>query len=47
MLFIDARKLGHMVDRTRKEFSDDDIAQDRGRLSCVAREKDAVRARCL
>ena len=27
ILFIDARKLGHMVDRTRKEFSDADIAQ--------------------
>jgi len=27
MLFIDARKLGHMVDRTRKEFSDEDIAK--------------------
>ena len=27
ILFIDARKLGHMVDRTRKEFSDDDIAK--------------------
>ena len=26
VLFIDARKLGHMVDRTRKEFSDDDIS---------------------
>lgn len=26
-LFIDARKLGHMVDRTRKEFSDSDIAK--------------------
>ena len=25
ILFIDARKLGHMVDRTRKEFSDVDI----------------------
>ncbi|WP_048877285.1 class I SAM-dependent DNA methyltransferase [Acidocella aminolytica] len=25
ILFIDARKLGHMVDRTRKEFSDGDI----------------------
>jgi type I restriction enzyme M protein len=25
ILFIDARKLGHMVDRTRKEFSDSDI----------------------
>ena len=27
VLFIDARKLGHMVDRTRKEFSDEDIAR--------------------
>ncbi len=27
ILFIDARKLGHMVDRTRREFSDADIAQ--------------------
>jgi type I restriction enzyme M protein len=26
-LFIDARKLGTLVDRTRKEFSDDDIAK--------------------
>ncbi|MXP14510.1 N-6 DNA methylase [Altererythrobacter confluentis] len=26
ILFIDARKLGHMVDRTRREFSDEDIA---------------------
>lgn len=25
ILFIDARKLGHMADRTRKAFSDDDI----------------------
>ena len=27
VLFIDARKHGHMVDRTRREFSDEDIAQ--------------------
>ena len=27
VLFIDARKLGHMVDRTRKEFSDADISK--------------------
>ena len=27
VLFIDARKLGHLVDRTRKEFSDEDIAK--------------------
>jgi type I restriction enzyme M protein len=26
VLFIDARKLGHLVDRTRREFSDEDIA---------------------
>ncbi len=26
-LFIDARKLGHMVDRTRREFSDADVAK--------------------
>ena len=25
VLFIDARKLGHMVDRTRREFADEDI----------------------
>ena len=27
VLFIDARKLGHMIDRTRKEFSDADITR--------------------
>ncbi|MCB1883581.1 MAG: SAM-dependent DNA methyltransferase [Geminicoccaceae bacterium] len=27
VLFVDARKLGHMVDKTRKEFSDDDVAR--------------------
>ena len=27
VLFIDARKVGHMVDRTRKEFSDEDITR--------------------
>ena len=30
VLFIDARKLGHLVDRTRKEFSDEDIARIAG-----------------
>ena len=30
VLFIDARKLGHMVDRTRKEFSNKDIAKIAG-----------------
>jgi type I restriction enzyme M protein len=27
VLFIDARKLGHLVDRTRREFSDEDVAR--------------------
>jgi type I restriction enzyme M protein len=27
ILFIDARKLGYMMDRTRREFSDEDVAQ--------------------
>jgi type I restriction enzyme M protein len=27
VLFIDARKLGYMADRTRREFTDEDIAQ--------------------
>ena len=27
VLFIDARKIGYMVDRVRKEFSDEDIAK--------------------
>ncbi|WP_022949969.1 class I SAM-dependent DNA methyltransferase [Methylohalobius crimeensis] len=27
VLFIDARKLGHMVDRTRREFSEEDVAK--------------------
>ena len=30
ILFIDARKLGHMVDRTRREFSDEDVAKVAG-----------------
>ena len=30
ILFIDARKLGQMVDRTRKEFSDEDITKIAG-----------------
>ena len=30
VLFIDARKQGHMADRTRKEFSDEDIARIAG-----------------
>jgi type I restriction enzyme M protein len=30
VLFIDARKLGTLIDRTRKEFSDEDIAKIAG-----------------
>jgi type I restriction enzyme M protein len=30
ILFIDARKLGHMVDRTRRELSDEDVARIAG-----------------
>jgi len=30
VLFIDARKLGHMVDRTRREFLDEDISKITG-----------------
>ena len=41
VLFIDARKLGHMVDRTRKEFSDDDIAKIAGIYHAWRGEADA------
>ena len=40
VLFIDARKLGHMVDRTRKEFSDDDIALIAGAYHAWRGEKE-------
>ena len=48
VLFIDARKLGHMVDRTRKEFSDEDIAQiarDLPRVALGSPNADALRGR--
>ena len=41
VLFIDARKLGHMVDRTRKEFSEEDIAKIAGTYHAWRGEKDA------
>jgi type I restriction enzyme M protein len=41
VLFIDARKLGHMVDRTRKEFSDDDVARIAGTYHAWRGEKKA------
>ena len=42
VLFIDARKLGHMVDRTRKEFSDEDIAKIAGTYHAWRGEPDTV-----
>ena len=41
VLFIDARKLGHMIDRTRKEFSDEDIARIAGACHAWRGEPDA------
>lgn len=41
VLFIDARKLGHMVDRTRKEFSDEDIARIADTYHAWRGERDA------
>jgi type I restriction enzyme M protein len=41
ILFIDARKLGHMIDRTRKEFSDADIARITGAYHAWRGEVDA------
>ena len=35
-LFIDARKLGMMVDRVHRQLTDDDGRQDRGHVPCVA-----------
>ena len=40
VLFIDARRFGHMVDRTRKEFSDDDIAKIAGTYHAWCGEAD-------
>ncbi len=41
VLFIDARKLGHLVDRTRREFSDEDIAKITGTYHAWRGEKEA------
>jgi type I restriction enzyme M protein len=41
VLFIDARKLGHMVDRTRRELSDEDIAKIAVTYHAWRGEKDA------
>ena len=40
VLFIDARKLGTLVDRTRKEFSDEDIARIAGTYHAWREGKD-------
>ena len=42
VLFIDARKLGTLVDRTRKEFSDEDIAKIAGVYHAWRGEKEQV-----
>ena len=41
VLFMDARNLGHMVDRTRKEFSDEHIARIAGTYRAWRGELDA------
>ena len=41
VLFIDARKLGHLVDRTRRELSDEDIAKIAATYHAWRGEKDA------
>ena len=41
VLFIDARKLGHLVDRTRRELSDEDIAKIAPTYHAWRGEKDA------
>jgi type I restriction enzyme M protein len=41
VLFIDARKLGTLVDRTHKEFSDDDVARIAGAYHAWRGETDA------
>jgi type I restriction enzyme M protein len=45
VLFIDARKLGSMVDRTRKEFSGEDIAKITGAYHAWRGEKEAIKER--
>ena len=41
VLFIDARKLGYMIDRTRKEFSDEEIAKISGTYHAWRGDADA------
>ena len=44
-LFIDARKLGTLIDRVHRELTDADIAQDRRHLPCLARRQGRRRVR--
>jgi type I restriction enzyme M protein len=43
VLFIDGRRLGHMVDRTRKEFAEDEIAKMASTYHAWRGEKEAGR----
>ena len=48
ILFIDARKLGTMVDRTHRELTDEDIAAHYGylpRLAMAKNASDSIRGR--
>ena len=45
VLFIDARKLGALVDRTRRELSDEDIAKIADTYHAWRGEKDAIKQR--
>ena len=47
ILFIDARKLGRMVDRTHRELTDEDRRPHRRCLPCVAGREGAGRGRCV
>ena len=43
-LFIDARKLGTLIDRVHRELTDDDIQHDRRHLPRLARRQASVRS---
>jgi len=47
ILFIDARKLGHMVDRTRREFSPEDVAKIAETYHCWRNKPETNAARGL
>ena len=37
VLFIDARKLGRMADRTHRELTDEEVSSHRANVPCMAR----------